>query len=152
MKVVIDTNILIQGNLGPYSFAQQIIDWVISNDMTAYLTHQIIRENKLKTKELITDRNYLDLIDEYFDSCQTIRSKNHFKVIKADRDDDKQLNGAVAAKVDYIISNDHHLLDLEKYQGIKIINDKDFVDLFRRLNDKDGKREWQDWVNNIFTT
>ena len=40
--------------------------------------------------------------------------------VLADFDDDALLACAVGGAADYIISGDHHLLDLEKYQNIQI--------------------------------
>ena len=42
-------------------------------------------------------------------------------VIIEDADDDAVLACAVAAKVDFVISGDPHLVQLERYEGIPIV-------------------------------
>jgi predicted nucleic acid-binding protein len=48
--------------------------------------------------------------------------------IIADDPDNRILECAVAGPADFIISGDHHLLDLENYQGIKIVNPARFLE------------------------
>lgn len=54
--------------------------------------------------------------------------------VPADRKDDKIIAAALEAKAAYIISEDHHLLDLKKYQGIKIMNREQFEAELDRLS------------------
>lgn len=60
-----------------------------------------------------------------------IESKQKFKVMKEDPDDNKILECAFEGKVNYIISQDKDLLRLKNFEGIEIINPEEFLD---RLN------------------
>ena len=53
------------------------------------------------------------------------------KVIAADPDDDAVLECAVIGQARYLVSGDHHLLDLGNYQGIQIVKAADFLTLLR---------------------
>jgi len=48
-------------------------------------------------------------------------------IVAADPDDDIFLHCAVAAGAAYVVSGDHHLLDLEMYAGIRILSVRDFL-------------------------
>ena len=52
--------------------------------------------------------------------------------VSDDPDDNAVLACALEAQADYIISGDHHLLDLGSYQGIPIIRAATFLDLVTR--------------------
>jgi len=52
-------------------------------------------------------------------------------VIEADPADDKYLACALEAQAGYIISGDHHLLDLKSFQGIKIMTPGAFLESIR---------------------
>jgi predicted nucleic acid-binding protein len=44
------------------------------------------------------------------------------RIVPGDPDDDHVVAAAVKARVDLIISGDGHLLELETYRGIRILN------------------------------
>ena len=48
-------------------------------------------------------------------------------IVKDDPDDNKVLECAKAGKVDFVISNDNHLLKLKKFEKIKIASPRDFL-------------------------
>ena len=48
--------------------------------------------------------------------------------VEDDPDDDKFLEAAVAGNVDYIVSGDRHLLDLDSFQGIEIVEPRAFYE------------------------
>jgi len=47
-------------------------------------------------------------------------------------DDNKFLECAIEAKVDYIISGDPHLLDMKKYKTVKIVTASEFLDVISK--------------------
>jgi putative PIN family toxin of toxin-antitoxin system len=49
------------------------------------------------------------------------------EVVEDDSDDNRVLECAVAAKVNYIISGDKHFLDLGEYRGIEVLPPAGFI-------------------------
>lgn len=49
------------------------------------------------------------------------------KAVKDDPADSKYIECAVEGKADYIVTGDHHLLDLKYYHGIQIIESVAFL-------------------------
>lgn len=72
----------------------------------------------LSSAELIT---YAISLTSVFDVPQ-----GESTIVTADPDDDVFLRCAVAAGAAYVVSGDHHLLDLEKYAGVPILTVRDF--------------------------
>lgn len=58
---------------------------------------------------------------------KTINSKKKFDLIKDDPDDNKFLDCAYAAKADFIVTGDKHLLKLGDFFDTKIITPKEFL-------------------------
>jgi putative PIN family toxin of toxin-antitoxin system len=50
-----------------------------------------------------------------------------------DPDDNRILECADAGQADYIVSGDHHLLDMKQFQGIPILRIDDFLNLIRHF-------------------
>ena len=66
-----------------------------------------------------------------------IEVKSKLDVVKEDPTDNIFLECAQDGKADYIISGDHHLLNISNYKGIQILRAKDFLikEGFIRSND-----------------
>ena len=54
-------------------------------------------------------------------------TEKRVKVIEDDPNDNRILECALEAKADFIISGDHHLLELKEYQSIRIITPSDLM-------------------------
>ncbi len=77
----------------------------------------------------LTPAEILPIMFEYKRYAKQIRAKSKVKVIKADPTDNIFLACAKDGRADYIISGDHHLLELNTFQGIPIVNANKFLKL-----------------------
>jgi len=66
---------------------------------------------------------------------KSVNPKNRISVI-VDDPDNRILECAEEGHADFIISGDHHLTDLEDYQGIKIVAPSTFIALIAKLNEE----------------
>jgi uncharacterized protein len=141
MKIVIDTNALINASEDDYSFSNRIIDEVIAGNIQAFANRQTVRENRLIAGRKIADPDYLSKLERFFDSVQEVQTQR-ISVVE-DEDDNKILASALAAGVDYLVSSDWHLLKLGEYQGVKILTPQGFWAEY----EQDSGQGWQDWMN-----
>jgi predicted nucleic acid-binding protein len=56
-----------------------------------------------------------------------VKVTSKIEAVAEDPDDDKFLEAAVSSGAKVIVSGDHHLLELQAYQGIKIIKANEFL-------------------------
>ena len=131
MKIVIDTNIfvssfLLKGN------PREIINRVTSRIDKLYITDEILFEirkvmlrEKFKLNENVVD-DYINTI-KYF----SIKVFPKYKIenISRDKDDDKFLKCGIEGNVDYLITGDIHLLELEKYNKIIMIKPREYLEI-----------------------
>lgn len=150
-KIVLDTNVLINGVQDENSYTYKIMAACIAGDLTAYLSHQTQRENELLASRLITDEEYLNILDDFYDAAEKVTPKNHTDIISADPEDNKFLDVAEASGADYLISNDHHLLDLQMFEKTKIVEPADFWSHYQaELGEEgEGADEWNSWASSI---
>ena len=126
LKVVIDTNVLLDGSTDDYNFGRRIIDEVIAGDVEAFANKATLAENKLLAKEKISDQGYLKRLDYYFGCLRLQEFGLRLNVVPEDAEDNKLVEAAVAAGADYLITAYQHLLKLENYQGTKIVRPGQF--------------------------
>ena len=136
MKIVMDTNIFVSSFLWKGN-PRKIIDRVINRLDKLYITDEILSEikkvmlrKKFKLNEHVVD-DYLNII-KYF-SIKVFPGNKIIKISR-DKDDDKFLKCSIEGNVDYIVTGDLHLLELKKYNNIKILNPKNYLEIIERLN------------------
>lgn len=144
-KVVIDTNLLIDGSEDSYNYGNRIIDAVIAGHVQAFANHATLAENKLIAPRKVKDQNYLKKLNYFFDEIQIVDRGDRLDVVE-DEEDNKFVEAAIKAKADYIISADQHLLKLGKYKGIKIVRPAHFWNIYSDET-SDGWKKWiQDFI------
>ena len=141
MKVVLDTNVIIDGIKDDYSYEKQIIDAVRNGEIEAYANHQTIRENKLIMNRLITDEEYQSEISTLFSQINNVINRRQIHIV-SDPEDNKILESAVEAEADFLITRDNDLLSLGKYEEIEIVTPAEF---WNRYKDS-GSDLWKQWA------
>ncbi|MBM3182043.1 MAG: putative toxin-antitoxin system toxin component, PIN family [Chloroflexi bacterium] len=130
-RVVFDTNAMISGLLWkgkPYHCLllarSRVIQAVYCNPMLAELTE------KLRGKFKYSENHIHAVVADIRRYAERVEIAGSLRVVQADPDDDKFVECAVAGQASFIISSDHHLLDLGEYQNIKIVSPEEFLSRF----------------------
>lgn len=141
MKIVLDTNVLIDGIKDDYSYEKQIIDAVRSGEIAAFANRQTIQENRLIMRRLIENPEYEREINDLLAQITLVQNERQINVV-ADPEDNKILESAVESEADYLITRDKDLLTLQEYQGIQIVTPDQF---WVRYKDE-GNELWKQWA------
>jgi len=135
MKIALDTNVLVSAFIAKHGHPAKILDIILTfPEIRLVLSNPILEEfADVLLREEVRER-FGYSTNEIKSFVQTIRKvsirikiKSHFKVIKDDPKDDVVLNTAYDGRVDYIVSGDHHLQNLKKFKGMKIVNPKQMI-------------------------
>lgn len=134
LKVVIDTNVFISGVLIEGGNPSIVIKaWKRTKKYQLFITEEIIQEilrvmRRLKIKADII-ANWDEVIRKNAISVEPVRK---IEVIKEDPSDNKFLECAIESYADYIVTGDKHLKSLNEFEGIKIVNAREFLDILSR--------------------
>jgi uncharacterized protein len=139
IKVVLDTNVLISGLLSPAGKLSLIHRLIFDKKIALFISDSILDETirvlgyprivKLMKKNNLTLEKTRNALGKLKKIATQTPDKIKIDVIKNDPSDNIILECALEGRVDYIISGDSHLKDLEIFQNIKIVNPSDFLDL-----------------------
>ena len=134
MKIVVDANLFASGLIKPNSNPGKILNLIKENQVDLIVSPAIIREIKrilLYPKLQKYHRKTAEEIDAYFEDilmfAWIVEGEEIANIIKDDPSDNKYLACAYEGEADYIISGDHHLLDIKAYEGIEILKVKTFL-------------------------
>ncbi len=140
MKVVLDTNVLINATQDEFAYEKRIIDEVINGNIQAYATNPMIRENQLLLDKEVSDGDGNRFLNDYFTALNEVEETSKLKIIEMDPDDDKFINAAISAGAGYIVTNDAHLLDHDGFEGISIVKPEVFWNKYD--DDRPTGLEW----------
>lgn len=137
IRVVFDTVVFVRSLINPYSFWGRLI-FQHSDKYRLFVSKPILQEifEVLKRPEVVTLFHSLEGLDkdriiEIISQAEVVEIEDVPKVSR-DIKDDKFLATAKGAAAHYLVSADRDLLDLEQYQGIKIINAEQFLQLLEQ--------------------
>lgn len=134
LRIVVDTNVLISGTIAESGFPAQIVDAAIEGRVQFVVSTilideylEVIERPRIAKKypqiqeRIAAIRRYLHL-DTVFVTGIPSRP-----IVLSDPDDDFVLACAEEGYARYIVSGDHHLLDLNQYGEARILTPRDFV-------------------------
>lgn len=131
-RIVLDTNVLISGILfgGKPRLA---LDLVISGLIDCSLSIAILDELKdglQRPKFGFSPDACFHIVEELHGVCDLISVSISFDMIRSDPDDNRVLECAVEARAHFIVSGDSHLLDLGKFEKIRILSPAEYLKEF----------------------
>ena len=133
-KLTLDTNVLISGTFWNGS-SFKILERVDQNLDESVSSKDILLEYEriIKSSEIIEKIKNNDLIiskvsQKIIINSTIVEPKEKLHIVKDDPDDDKILECAKKGRVDFIITNDQHLLKIKEFEGIEIITPDKYLD------------------------
>jgi len=134
LKVVFDTVVFVRSLINPYSFWGKLV-FVHDHRYQLFVSEpilteilEVLRRPELKEKFHTLEKLNIASIMEILGQASVVEIQVVTGVSR-DPKDDKFLATAVAAKADYLVSEDKDLLVLKEYRGVKIIDAKTFLEL-----------------------
>ena len=135
-KVVLDTNVLVSSLLKPESKARQIYKLVLRGKIKLYTSKPLLSELErvLEYPKFKIERFQRQVFLKNLTRIAIlVHPTQKINLIKEDPPDNRFLECAVAAGVDYLVSGDNkHLLPLKDFQGVKIVTPSVFWDIYRK--------------------
>lgn len=148
LKVVLDTNVLINGVQDEFSYANRIINAIIEGKMLAIVSPRIVRENTRLAERLITDDEYMDKLEDFYDVTKVVMPVKHLR-LSSDRDDDKFLDAAIEGSANFIVSDDSDLLDLGEVDGVRVVAPEEFWNIYSDGDETEERSAWSEWASTM---
>ena len=136
MKIVLDTNCLVS-IIMPGSYNNDVWQAFRNAKYVLCITNEILFEyHEILTKRynnLIANTVLKELIES--PNVEHINPTFRFNLITADPDDNKFVDCAVIAGATYIVSNDRHFRELDRYEfpKVEVRNLSEFLNIVRSL-------------------
>jgi putative PIN family toxin of toxin-antitoxin system len=136
IRVVLDANVLasalinrsgVPGEILRRIFQDPEIVVVVSPEIVAEI-RRILEYPRIATRAGLTKAVIEDFVERFLGVAAMVPDRRS-KGISADPDDDKYLLAAREGVADFVVSGDHHLLDLQFYERVRIVSPKRFLEV-----------------------
>lgn len=127
MRVVLDTNVVVSALVWggvPYLLLQAAVDGDIELCTSLVLLaelREVLARGHLASRLAKKHASVDEAIALYGELAITVSPLAVPRVVPNDADDDHVIAAALAANAQLIVSGDKHLLDMERYQSIRIV-------------------------------
>jgi putative PIN family toxin of toxin-antitoxin system len=131
-RIVLGTNVLISAILFGGN-PRRVLDLVIFGSVDCTLSTVILDELKdvlQRPKFGFSPDVCFHIVEELHGACDIISPSVSVDVIRSDSNDNRILECAVEAQAHFIVSGDPHLLDLGKFEKIRILSPADYLKEF----------------------
>ncbi|MFP6854467.1 MAG: putative toxin-antitoxin system toxin component, PIN family [Opitutales bacterium] len=129
-RVVLDTNVLIAAAWNKRSASRRLVDACLKGrHIKAVLSPALRREYDRIIKRAARKSKYRKSLERLVKGAEVVDCDARTMGIEvpADPEDAKVLATAVAGRVDALVGNDHHLLDLAKESSVPILRPSEFL-------------------------
>jgi len=137
MEITLDTNVLISGTFWTGD-SFKILKLIAANKLDCVLSRGILEEyarvaSSDEITDKVSDKNLvaLEAIKSVMQRAVIVVPTRKLNVVLDDPDDNKIIECAIEGGVDYIITQDKHLLKLKRFENIEIVTPREFLDLFK---------------------
>lgn len=126
-RVVLDTNVFVAAYWNRFSASARILRACQLGQLRVCITDEIEREVRLVLRTIRADDSFYADAVEMLLCAERVPPGPQVTIIEDDPDDNKLLSCAAAARADYLISADRHLLSLGEYEGTVIVSPSRFA-------------------------
>ena len=132
MKVLFDTNVYVSESLVG-GLASEIVTATLEARFRVFVSSYILDELRRVLVDKLSQSPRLAALarQRTRGRAESIEAPESRHDVIADPADSPILKAAIAAGVDYLVTDDRHLLDLNPYEGIRIVSMRDFAGYLR---------------------
>ena len=130
MRIVCDTNVLVSAVVYG-GLPREVLATLITGRTRGFISPALAREFREvlgRPKFALTEPQVDSICAALRDLLDPVYPKAEVRVIKEDPDDNAVLSCALEAGADCIVTGDHHLLALGRYQDIEVLRPSEFLE------------------------
>lgn len=126
--MIVDTNVFVAANWSEKSSSYRIVRALKLGQLRLIYSPAIYREASFILERAKTRKDFQLEVDKIFKKGVKSLPTEKIDIIRDDPEDNKYLSCASETDTKFIITNDHHLLELRKFKATRILTPRDFCE------------------------
>lgn len=135
IRAVLDANVLVSALINPEGISGRIVRALVSDRAFVCVTSPALSEELERCLFYPRVRKYIKGSDDEIRAwgisftlvSDIVEPETPLHVVDADPDDNKYPEAALEGGVEFVVSGDSHLLDVEEYEGVRIVTPRAFL-------------------------
>lgn len=134
MKIVPDANIYVSSLVSQYGNPRRIIDLWLEKRYEVLISQPILEEiervlryPRIVKRHGLGEEDITQFVKMLAEQASCVEPLETLQIVTEDESDNRYLECALAGGADYLVSGDEHLLRIENFQGIFILNPTAFL-------------------------
>lgn len=134
-RIVVDTNVLMGGLIAPRKASGRVLDLWLRGRVEVVISPAVREEyQKIFSRMRFGPRRDMARREETLrrllssEHVREVHPTRRLRVVAACPADDRLIECAVTGGAGHIVSQDHHLLDVGEYEGVRMMTARDFLD------------------------
>jgi putative PIN family toxin of toxin-antitoxin system len=135
-RAVLDTNVLVSGLLSDHSPPRQLVDaWLDGRYVLVTSLYQVAELNhvlsypRIANRLRLTDADVDLILAALLSQGEVVAGALQLPGVTRDPKDDPLVACAVEGGAAYLVSGDGDLLDLDEYEGVRVVPPGEFVEI-----------------------
>ncbi len=134
LKVVLDTNVIVSGLTARSGHPCEALEAWRRGEVVLLISQaivdevvEVLRRPFFRGQRHVSETDVGRVKRALEMDAVVVSPKKRLKVVEDDPDDDRVLECALEGGADYLVSGDHHLLELGEYRSIRIVSPREFL-------------------------
>lgn len=148
MRVVLDTNVLIDSANDELSASSRLLEHVAKGNVEAIATPAVLKEYRRISQRLLVKTGDKERIENVLSTLISVSSQP-VDVLIDDKEDLKFIEAAVGGDAEAVVTSDRHLLDIGSIAGVRMIRPQEAMNI---IEEEHGGNTWQSIIKNLGIT
>jgi len=130
LKVVCNTNVIVSAALEEESIPALLLSLGLEGKVRFFVSLALIREYEKvleRPKFKLGHKEIMELMEKINQKAIMVNPAKELDILEADRSDNRILECALKAKVDFIITGNKKHFPFEEFKGSKIVTPREFI-------------------------
>jgi len=134
IKAVVDANVLVSAFISPFSYPREITGCWRRGEFILVTSREIVEEinrvlhlPRIKVKYRLAESDIQVFVLTLIHKGNCVSGELALRGVAPDPGDDKIISCAIEGEAQFIVTGDKALQQLKEYQGIKVINARQFI-------------------------
>jgi len=136
LKVIFDTNVIVSAALYEKSLAALLLSLGLEEKVRFFVSPALLNEYETVLKRprfKLGHKETVDHIEKIKQKALRVTPTRELEVLKLDEADNRILECAAKAKVDFVITGNKKHFPFEDFKGSKIVTPREFINHIREL-------------------